>query len=86
MRCRAFCSTPELPEIDRPLIEMGLDSLMAVEFSTELQIMIGEQFAIGPTMLFDHPTIDAIADHVLELGGRRSGRSASGDVRTERDG
>lgn len=60
-------STPELPEVDRPLIEMGLDSLMAVEFSTELQMMIGEQFIIGPTMLFEHPSIDAISDHVLEL-------------------
>jgi acyl transferase domain-containing protein len=64
---QGILSTPEPPEIDRPLIEMGLDSLMAVEFSTELQIMIGEQFAIGPTMLFEHPSIDAIADHVLSL-------------------
>ena len=60
-------STPELPETDRPLIELGLDSLMAVEFGTELQQRLGDQFAVGPTMLFDHPTIDAISDHVLEL-------------------
>ena len=60
-------STNEAPETDRPLIEMGLDSLMAVEFGTELQQMLGDQFNIGPTMLFDHPTIDAISDHVLEL-------------------
>ncbi len=60
-------STPEPPETDRPLIEMGLDSLMAVEFGTELQQMLGDQFNVGPTMLFDHPTIDAISDYVLEL-------------------
>ena len=60
-------STPDAPETDRPLIEMGLDSLMAVEFSTQLQMTLGEQFPIGPTMLFDHPTIDAISDHVLEM-------------------
>lgn len=60
-------STPDAPETDRPLIEMGLDSLMAVEFGTELQQMLGDEFTIGPTMLFDHPTIDAIADHVLNL-------------------
>lgn len=59
-------STADAPETDRPLIEMGLDSLMAVEFSTQLQMMLGEQFAIGPTMLFDHPTIDAICDYLLE--------------------
>ncbi|MEL7499891.1 MAG: SDR family NAD(P)-dependent oxidoreductase [Planctomycetota bacterium] len=60
-------STPEAPETDRPLIEMGLDSLMAVEFGTELQQMLGDDFNVGPTMLFDHPTIDAITDHVLGL-------------------
>ena len=60
-------STPDAPASDRPLIEMGLDSLMAVEFGIELQQMLGDQFAVGPTMLFDHPTIDAITDHVLEL-------------------
>jgi acyl transferase domain-containing protein/aryl carrier-like protein len=60
-------STPDLPETDRPLIEMGLDSLMAVEFGTELQQILGDGFSVGPTMLFDHPTIDAISDHVLEL-------------------
>lgn len=60
-------STNDAPETDRPLIGMGLDSLMAVEFGTELQQMLGDEFAVGPTMLFDHPTIDAITDYVLEL-------------------
>ncbi len=60
-------STDGAPETDRPLIEMGLDSLMAVEFGTELQMLLGDSFSIAPTMLFDHPTIDAITDHVLEL-------------------
>ena len=60
-------SSDAAPATDRPLIEMGLDSLMAVEFGTELQQMLGDQFNVGPTMLFDYPTIDAIADHVLEL-------------------
>ena len=64
---QAILSTADLPETDRPLIEMGLDSLMAVEFGTELQLLLGDQLGIGPTMLFDHPTIDAISDHVLEL-------------------
>ena len=60
-------SSSEAPEIDRPLIEMGLDSLMAVEFGTELQQMLGDTFNVGPTMLFDYPTIDAISDYLLEL-------------------
>lgn len=64
---QGILNTAEAPETDRPLIEMGLDSLMAVEFSTELQMKLGDQFVVGPTMLFDHPTIDAISDHLLEM-------------------
>ena len=60
-------SMSEPLDTSRPLIEMGLDSLMAVEFGTELQQMLGDEFPVGPAMLFDHPTVDAIADHVLEL-------------------
>ncbi len=66
---QTILSTPELPQTDRPLIELGLDSLMAVEFGTQLQMMLGDQFVVAPTMLFDHPTVDAISDHVLELVG-----------------
>ena len=70
-------STPELPQTDRPLIELGLDSLMAVEFGTELQMMLGDGFAVAPTMLFDHPTVDAISDHVLELIGETESETSS---------
>lgn len=59
-------ATPQKPEIDRPLIEMGLDSLMAVEFGVRLQSQLGDDFAFAPTLLFDHPTIDAISDYVLD--------------------
>ncbi len=60
-------SSSEAPETDRPLIEMGLDSLMAVEFGTELARLLGDDIAIGPTMFFEHPTIDAITDYLLEM-------------------
>ena len=76
---QGILSTPDSPETDRPLIEMGLDSLMAVEFGTELQQMLGDQFAVGPTMLFDYPTIDAITDYVLELVTSQS----DGDAKAE---
>ena len=79
-------STPDAPETDRPLIEMGLDSLMAVEFSTELQMVLGEQIPIGPTMLFDHPTVDAIAEHVLEMVAEEEiEESVTASVPTESD-
>ena len=74
---QGILSTPDAPETDRPLIEMGLDSLMAVEFGTELQQMLGDQFAVGPTMLFDHPTIDSITDFVLDLVTSESENAAA---------
>ncbi|MBI4616903.1 MAG: SDR family NAD(P)-dependent oxidoreductase, partial [Planctomycetes bacterium] len=48
----------------RPLRELGLDSLMAVE----LRNAAGSTLALDlpTTLAFDHPTIDAIAGHVLE--------------------
>ncbi len=71
-------STPEPPEIDRPLIEMGMDSLMAVEFSMQLQSMLGDDYVVSQTMLFDHPTITAIADHVLGMIDEAAEANSSG--------
>jgi acyl transferase domain-containing protein/SAM-dependent methyltransferase len=48
----------------RPLGEMGLDSLLAVELRNTLGAALGHSFP--PTLLFDHPTIDALTDHILE--------------------
>ena len=48
--------------IDRkqPLTEMGLDSLMAVELRNVLRKSLG--LSLSATLLFDYPTIDALAD------------------------
>ena len=82
---QGILSTDGTPETDRPLIEMGLDSLMAVEFGTELQLLLGDAFTIAPTMLFDHHTIDAISDHVLELvqesDSKPNADKATGDLK-----
>jgi acyl carrier protein len=49
----------ESVEPDRPLREIGLDSLSAIELRNALTLSIGE--SLPATLAFDHPTADAIA-------------------------
>lgn len=55
--------TPLDPE--RPLGELGLDSLLAVELRNTLGS--DAQRRLPATLLFDHPTVAALTDHLLEL-------------------
>lgn len=60
-------SLPNPPGLDVPLSELGLDSLMAVEFATRLQQQVGRQHAIPPTLAFDYPTVSRLTEHLLNL-------------------
>lgn len=48
---------------DQPLQELGLDSLTALELRNGLASTVGQ--SLPATLLFDHPTIDALADYLL---------------------
>jgi len=59
----------------RPLRELGLDSLQALE----LRLAIATKLArpLPATLLFDHPTLKALADHLLsELGFTKTEKRA----------
>ena len=54
----------DLPlDLGRPLTEVGLDSLMAVELRNALVQELGQ--ALPPTVVLDHPSIELLTAHLL---------------------
>jgi acyl carrier protein len=48
----------------RPLGELGLDSLLAIELRNTLGAAAGQSFPV--TLLFDYPTVEALTEHLLD--------------------
>ena len=57
-----------------PLLTLGMDSLMAVEFRNQLSSALGRP--LSATLVFDHPTVGALADF---LGGTVAREDAVGN-------
>lgn len=53
-----------LPDPDASLLDLGLDSLMAVELRNVLATAVGRQ--LSATLLFDYPTVSRLADYFGE--------------------
>jgi myxalamid-type polyketide synthase MxaC len=56
-------SSSDVPE-DKPLRELGLDSLMAVEVRNAISARIGK--TLPATLLFNYPTVKALRQYLLE--------------------
>jgi len=52
------------PAPDSRFLELGMDSLMAVEMRNSLLGQFGTSVAIPSTVVFDHPTIRALAEYL----------------------
>jgi acyl transferase domain-containing protein/acyl carrier protein len=73
-------SSENLPPLDLPLTDIGLDSLAAVELGNELGSRLGTQ--VPTTALFNYPTLrllrDFLADHVIN-GVRKVAEKKNGE-------
>jgi acyl carrier protein len=56
----------QAPDREQRLMDLGIDSLMAVEFRNMLATDLRVDGKLPATLIFDYPTIDAIADYLLE--------------------
>ncbi len=57
-------SAPEAIDPNEQFGDLGMDSLMAVEFSNRLQTNLNHP--IAQTLAFDYPTINALANHLVK--------------------
>ena len=57
-------SANQLPDPQLGFFDLGMDSLMAVELKNRLDTQLGT--AVSSTVIFEHPTIAALAKHLAE--------------------
>lgn len=74
---------PEAIDINQALAYYGLDSLIAVTLSGELETWLGRK--LSPTLFYDYPTIAAIADYLAQAPAEHiklyaPNRNLTGDI------
>eukprot|EP01071_Lankesteria_metandrocarpae_P006398 Lankesteria_metandrocarpae@DN4342_c0_g1_i1.p1 len=74
-------STSDVPPLDSPLQELGIDSLGAVEFRNALQQKLGVR--LSATAMFDYPTLRSLVNHIdFEVSKQISSRPTTASPMT----
>lgn len=82
--------TNEMPEPKDTFVDAGMDSLMIVEMSAQLQTELGGERELPATLIFDHPRICDMAEYLVgvideaevsqpQLDKKTSGKATSED-------
>jgi nucleoside-diphosphate-sugar epimerase/acyl carrier protein len=61
-----FLRLAQPPAATGRFLDLGTDSLMAVELRNRLFGQFGGKFTISPTAVFDYPTIGSLAEHLAD--------------------
>ncbi|MCM3926393.1 beta-ketoacyl reductase, partial [Frankia sp. AiPs1] len=74
---------PDDIDPNRRFLELGFDSLASVQLSRRLAVAVG--VPLGPPVVFEHPTVTELADHLDRLAtaagpGRRSAAGGAGGL------
>jgi acyl transferase domain-containing protein/ubiquinone/menaquinone biosynthesis C-methylase UbiE/acyl carrier protein len=71
---RLLRRNPDQPPLDHErLLDLGLDSLMAVQLRNTLAQDLGIADGLPATLVFDHPTIDALSSYLSKRTGPPDG-------------
>lgn len=79
----AITGDDEKLDVDRRLLESGLDSLMLVELSHQLQLEVGGAADVSATVIFDYPTISELSGFLIDCLFRESQASTASVVEND---
>jgi len=58
---------PKTIDVNKGFIDLGLDSLMALEFKNRLQRVFGNELKLDPQVLFDYPNTKKLGSYIFSL-------------------